>query len=66
MYLKLRDTGFGRPLYEYHVHERAEMEYLAEISLPGMMVTDIRARVGCYTLLGAEILAIRSTVKESA
>ena len=66
MYLILRDPGFDRPLYKYHVPQRGEIQFPAKTPSPGMLFTDIGAHAGCYTLLGAEELAFRSSVKVSA
>ena len=65
MHLKLHDTGFGRPPHMDRVPKLGEIEFLAKTHRSGMMYAGIDARVGCYTLLGTEATAIRSSVRES-
>ncbi len=65
MYLKLRDTGSDRPPHKGHVPKLREIEFLAKTHHSGMMSADIGAHVGCHTLLKAEAVAIRSSVRES-
>ena len=66
MYLKLRSTGFGNPLDEYHLPQRGGIGFLAKATHSGMLPTNIVAHDGCYTLLGAGAVIIRTRVKESA
>ena len=67
MYLKLRGTGFGNPLYKHHLPQRGEIQFPAKATPHlRMMFTDTGARAGCHTLPGAEVWANRSRGRESA
>ena len=66
MYLKLLGHGLDRAFFKFHVLQRGEMKYLAQTPHRRMMFTDFGPHAGRYSPLGAEVLAIRFSGRESA
>jgi FkbM family methyltransferase len=56
MYVDTRDTGVAPYLLEWGYYEKSETELVRSIVKEGMIVVDVGANIGYYTLLAAQLV----------